>query len=149
MTGAEARRRFAEARVAHLATADASGRPHLVPIVFALAGDTVYSAIDGKPKRSTALRRLANVASNPESPPWSIITTTTAGTGCGGCEPRVGPGSCLWPAPRHGSRPGSSPLATGSMPRACPWATCWPSTSIDGRAGRGRRHEEADDRRPG
>ena len=65
MTGAEARRRFAEGRVAHLATADASGRPHLVPIVFAVAGETVYSAVDGKPKRSTALRRLANVASNP------------------------------------------------------------------------------------
>jgi PPOX class probable F420-dependent enzyme len=65
MTGAEARRRFAEARVARLATADPSGRPHVVPIVFAVAGDTVYSAVDGKPKRSTSLRRLANVVSNP------------------------------------------------------------------------------------
>jgi PPOX class probable F420-dependent enzyme len=65
MTGAEARRRFAEARVARLATADASGRPHVVPIAFAVTGETLYSAVDGKPKRSTALRRLANVASNP------------------------------------------------------------------------------------
>jgi PPOX class probable F420-dependent enzyme len=61
----EARRRFAEARVARLATADAAGRPHLVPMVFALAGETIYSAVDAKPKRSTALRRLANVAANP------------------------------------------------------------------------------------
>jgi PPOX class probable F420-dependent enzyme len=65
MTAAEARRRFAAARVARLATADASCRPHLVPIVFAVAGDTVYSAVDAKPKRTTALRRLANVAANP------------------------------------------------------------------------------------
>jgi PPOX class probable F420-dependent enzyme len=61
----EARRRFAAARVGRLATADAEGRPHLVPFVFAVEGDTVYSAVDDKPKRSTALRRLANVAENP------------------------------------------------------------------------------------
>ncbi|MBV1853903.1 TIGR03668 family PPOX class F420-dependent oxidoreductase [Catellatospora tritici] len=54
--------RFASARVARLATVDASGCPHLVPIVFALDGDTLYSAVDRKPKRTTALRRLANVA---------------------------------------------------------------------------------------
>lgn len=65
MTEEEARRRFAAARVARLATADAAGRPHLVPIVFAVATDTVYSAVDHKPKRTTALRRLANMAENP------------------------------------------------------------------------------------
>jgi PPOX class probable F420-dependent enzyme len=75
MTDEEARRRFANARVARLATADADGRPHLVPMVFALAsgadpgetrsGDTIYSAVDAKPKRSTSLRRLANIAANP------------------------------------------------------------------------------------
>lgn len=56
---------FATARVAHLATASADGVPHLVPMVFALAGDVIYSAVDGKPKRSRALRRLANIAANP------------------------------------------------------------------------------------
>ena len=61
----EARRRFAAAHVARLATADAAGRPHLVPIAFALEGDRVYSAVDAKPKRTTALRRLANVRENP------------------------------------------------------------------------------------
>ncbi|HSD79074.1 MAG TPA: TIGR03668 family PPOX class F420-dependent oxidoreductase [Solirubrobacteraceae bacterium] len=67
MTAAEARRRFAAARVARLATADATGRPHVVPGVFAVAcdSDTVYSAVDDKPKRTTRLRRLANVAANP------------------------------------------------------------------------------------
>ena len=65
MSPAEARARFAAARVARLATADAAGRPHLVPIAFAVAGDTIYSAVDAKPKRTRALRRLANVRANP------------------------------------------------------------------------------------
>jgi PPOX class probable F420-dependent enzyme len=60
-----ARARFAAARVARLATADADGRPHLVPIAFVVAGDTIYSAVDAKRKRSKALRRLANVRENP------------------------------------------------------------------------------------
>jgi PPOX class probable F420-dependent enzyme len=61
----EARARFSAARVARLATADAAGRPHLVPIAFAVAGETIYSAVDAKPKRTRALRRLANVRENP------------------------------------------------------------------------------------
>jgi PPOX class probable F420-dependent enzyme len=65
VTPAEACARFAAARVARLATADAAGRPHLVPIAFAVAGDTIYSAVDAKPKRTRALRRLANVRENP------------------------------------------------------------------------------------
>jgi PPOX class probable F420-dependent enzyme len=69
VTAAEARRRFAAARVARLATADADGVPHVVPIVFAVAcagdRDLIYSVVDAKPKRTTALRRLANVRANP------------------------------------------------------------------------------------
>jgi PPOX class probable F420-dependent enzyme len=65
MTDAEARRRFGAARVARLATVQADGSPHLVPIVFALAGDLVYTAVDRKPKSTTALKRLANIAANP------------------------------------------------------------------------------------
>ena len=65
MRPSEARERFAAARVARLATADARCRPHLVPVVFAVQGDTVYSAVDAKPKRTTKLRRLANVIENP------------------------------------------------------------------------------------
>jgi PPOX class probable F420-dependent enzyme len=61
----EARERFASARVARLATADAAGVPHIVPLVFALDGDTLYSAVDRKPKRTTDLKRLRNVAANP------------------------------------------------------------------------------------
>jgi PPOX class probable F420-dependent enzyme len=62
---AHARERFAAARVARLATADAGGRPHLVPVVFVVEGDTVFTVVDAKPKRTTALRRLRNVTENP------------------------------------------------------------------------------------
>jgi PPOX class probable F420-dependent enzyme len=63
----EARRRFGSSRVARLATMDEGGRPHLVPIVFALAaGDVLYSAVDRKPKSTTKLKRLANIARNPQ-----------------------------------------------------------------------------------
>ena len=51
----------ADARVARLATVSADGRPHLVPICFALMRDVVYSVVDHKPKRSTALKRVANL----------------------------------------------------------------------------------------
>ena len=58
--------RLAAARVARLATIDPDGRPHLVPIVFALDGDTLYSAVDRKPKRSTTLRRIENARARPD-----------------------------------------------------------------------------------
>jgi PPOX class probable F420-dependent enzyme len=60
------RERVRAALVARLATIDADGRPHLVPIVFALAGDTIYSAVDDKPKRSRQLRRIENARERPE-----------------------------------------------------------------------------------
>lgn len=61
----EAWRRFAAARVARLATADAGGQPHLVPLVFAPVDGRIYSAVDSKAKRTTRLRRLDNIEANP------------------------------------------------------------------------------------
>ena len=58
--------RLATARVARLGTIDPDGRPHLVPIVFALDGDTLYSAVDRKPKRSQTLRRIENARVRPD-----------------------------------------------------------------------------------
>jgi PPOX class probable F420-dependent enzyme len=58
--------RVAAARVARLATTDPDGRPHLVPIVFAAEGDTLYSAVDRKPKRSQTLRRIENARARPD-----------------------------------------------------------------------------------
>jgi PPOX class probable F420-dependent enzyme len=60
------RERVAAARVARLATIDRDGRPHLVPIVFALDGDTLYTAVDAKPKRSRRLRRIENARERPD-----------------------------------------------------------------------------------
>jgi PPOX class probable F420-dependent enzyme len=58
--------RLTTARVARLATTDPDGRPHLVPIVFALDGDTLYSAVDRKRKRSSKLRRIENARARPD-----------------------------------------------------------------------------------
>ena len=65
MTPDEARSFFEASRVGRLATADTTAVPHLVPITFAVDGDVIVTAVDGKPKRGTALRRLANIATNP------------------------------------------------------------------------------------
>jgi len=56
---------IARQRVAHLATADADGRPHVVPVCFAYEGGCFYIAIDEKPKRTTRLKRLRNISENP------------------------------------------------------------------------------------
>ena len=61
------RSRVAAARVGRLATITADGRPHVVPCCFALSGDTIYSAIDHKPKSTRRLRRLDNLRSNPNA----------------------------------------------------------------------------------
>jgi PPOX class probable F420-dependent enzyme len=60
VTAAEARRRFAGARVARLATIGADGRPHLVPVVFAVEDEMVWTAVDAKRKRTTRLQRIVN-----------------------------------------------------------------------------------------
>jgi PPOX class probable F420-dependent enzyme len=59
------RDRFGSARIARLATVDADGQPHLVPLCFALAEDRIVSVVDAKPKRSVNLRRLANIRAQP------------------------------------------------------------------------------------
>ena len=64
MAPEECRRLMEGERVARLATCAARG-PHLVPIVFALDGDRIVSAVDHKPKRTTRLKRLANIVANP------------------------------------------------------------------------------------
>lgn len=61
----EVRRLAGSARVARLATIDPDGTPNVVPIAFAVDGDTLYSAVDDKPKTTRRLRRLANVRRDP------------------------------------------------------------------------------------
>ena len=54
-------------RVARFATADPGGQPHIVPICYAVSGDSVYFTIDEKPKRLTdkPLKRIRNLQQNP------------------------------------------------------------------------------------
>ncbi|HUN47819.1 MAG TPA: TIGR03668 family PPOX class F420-dependent oxidoreductase [Stellaceae bacterium] len=58
---------IAAQRVGRLATADATGHPHVVPVCFALGDTTLYVTIDEKPKRASGrpLKRLRNIAENP------------------------------------------------------------------------------------
>ena len=67
---------LARQRVGRLATADRHAAPHVVPVCYAVADDTLYITIDEKPKRAAAegasalkrarpLKRLANIAENP------------------------------------------------------------------------------------
>ena len=57
----EMRQRVMDARVARLATVSGDGQPHVVPACFAVADNVIYTAVDAKPKKSTRLRRTANV----------------------------------------------------------------------------------------
>ena len=63
----DAQYRFlAASRVGHLATADTGGVPHLVPVCFAVDGQSAYITVDEKPKRTDIpLKRLRNITENP------------------------------------------------------------------------------------
>jgi PPOX class probable F420-dependent enzyme len=65
MADNEAMAMFAASPVAMLATVSADGVPHLVPVVFAVHDDVVYTAVDAKRKSTQRLRRLANIEANP------------------------------------------------------------------------------------
>jgi PPOX class probable F420-dependent enzyme len=89
LDASDCRSRFVAARHACLATADADGVPHLVPVTFALiratgttsnspagnitedagadapARDEIVTAVDHKPKTTRDLKRLRNIAENP------------------------------------------------------------------------------------
>ncbi len=62
----DARDLLSSAQVAVLASVRPDGRAHAVPIVFAIDGDHLYTAIDHKPKSTTRLARLENIAKNPQ-----------------------------------------------------------------------------------
>ncbi len=54
-------------RIAHLATDDGSGQPHVMPVCFAYVGGRFYIAIDEKPKRTVRLKRVRNIEKNPQA----------------------------------------------------------------------------------
>lgn len=65
MIPSDALERFAQARVGHLATVREDGRPHLVPFVFVLHGDSLYAVIDAKRKKRENVVRVENIKANP------------------------------------------------------------------------------------
>lgn len=77
----ESRQRFATSPVARLASVRPDGGPHLVPVVFALVQDVVFTAVDHKPKSPDRLQRLTNLESEPRcsllvdsyDPDWSRL----------------------------------------------------------------------------
>ena len=145
MAPEEARARFAAARVARLATADAAGVPHLVPVVFvvdvSVDGDVLYSAVDAKPKRTTALRRLANVQANPhvallvdvyDDADWSALWWVRAdGEGHvlrpGAAEARRAVGLLVARYPQYRTTPPTGPVLAVRVRRWTGW-TAQPDT---------------------
>jgi PPOX class probable F420-dependent enzyme len=65
MESAEARRLFATVSVARLASVRPDGAPHLVPVCFAVDGETLYTAVDAKPKTTKQLARLRHIVAEP------------------------------------------------------------------------------------
>ena len=130
----EARTRFAAVPVARLGTADARGRPHVVAVTFAVEGDTVYTAVDQKPKSGTRLKRLRNVAENPwvtvladeYSDDWATLWWARAD----------GRATVLAAGTRWRSRCGCWRIVTGSTGRRRRPARCWRLRSSGGQAGR-------------
>ena len=135
METAELRRRFAASPVARLSTVRPDGGPHVVPIVFALVDDTVFSAVDAKPKRSTALQRLANVRAQPRcallvdhyEDDWRRLWWVRAdGTGeVVAAPPAEHPGitALAQRFPQYRDEPPSGPLLVVTVQRWTGWAS--------------------------
>ena len=75
------RERLIGARYATLTSVRPDGTPHAVPIVFAVVGNQLVTAVDQKPKSTRQLGRLTNIAANPavsvlaqhDSPDWKEL----------------------------------------------------------------------------
>jgi len=62
-----AKQRVYDARIGRLGTITLEGRPHLVPVCFALIDEVAYTAVDAKPKSTLSLRRLQNIEATPST----------------------------------------------------------------------------------
>ncbi len=129
------------ASVGRLATVDAGGAPHVIPICFVLLDGRVYSVIDEKPKRTTRLQRLRNLEANPRvalvidrySDDWSqlawvmmrgLAEIIEAGRGARRGDRRAA--REVPPVPLHGARrPASDPSAAGPNQRLGPRRLIW------------------------
>ena len=126
------RERVRTARVARLATTDPDGRPHLVPIVFVLDGQTLYSAVDAKPKRSRRLRRVANAR---ERPNVTVLVDNYEDDWGRLWWVRLRGRARVLEERRPSGPSGCSSISTSSTGASRPAARCSPSTFSSGAAG--------------
>jgi len=130
-----ARERFAAERVARLATVSAGGLPHLVPVVFAVLADTVWTAVDTKPKSTRSLRRLANIGENPQvsllvdhyEEDWSALWWVRAdGTArivpAGSADGMAGVAALVAKYPRYQMDPPPGPVVVIAVDRWRAWS---------------------------
>jgi PPOX class probable F420-dependent enzyme len=143
-----ARDRFAAARVARLATTTADGAPHLVPITFALsppaaARPAIVSAVDAKPKTTTALRRLANIAANPrvcvlvdhydedwEALWWARAEGAAHVVGPGEPEGREAIALLVERYPQYRHQPPAGPVIVIAVDRWSSWSAAGPGPAV-------------------
>jgi PPOX class probable F420-dependent enzyme len=133
------RARFAAAAVARLATVSPGVRPHLVPVVFALEGDQLWTAVDQKPKSTRSLRRLANVRANPRvsllvdhyDDDWSALwwvradgTATVLDEGSG--DERAAVAALVRKYPQYRADPPQGPVVAVSIDSWRSWSAATP-----------------------
>ncbi len=131
---AELRNRFAGAPVARLATVTPAGAPHVVPVTFAVAGDTLYTAVDHKPKSTLWLQRLRNIAAEPRVAllvdrywdDWDELWWVRAdGTAAESSDPAVRAAALALLAvkyPQYRDRPPAGPLVVVAVTRWSGWS---------------------------
>lgn len=128
------RERFAAASVARLATCGADGRPRLVPVTFAADAATVVTAVDHKPKTTTALRRLRDIAENPAvallvdeyaddwDRLWWVRAEATARVVTAGAEHARAVERLVARYPQYAERPPGGPVIVAAVDRWTGWA---------------------------
>jgi len=137
------RRRFGASRRAFLATAGPDGSPHLVPVTFALLDDdVVVHAVDHKPKRTTALRRLRNIAANPQvtflvdrydddwSALWWVRADADAVVVTDGPRHAAAVAALVGRYPQYSSVPPTGPVVWATVRRWTGWSSASPPPSV-------------------
>ena len=134
LSAGEARERLGGARVARLASVTGTGIPHIVPITFALDGDHIYSAVDGKQKTTRNLARLRHIQARPQvavladhyDEDWSALWWVRAD---GRASILAGPGAMAGPLrllagryPQYRDAPPAGPVISIHVDRWTGWS---------------------------
>ncbi len=126
------RERLVEASYATLTSIRPDGAPHAVPIVFAVVGNKLVTAVDQKPKSTRQLTRLTNIAANPAvsilvqhvSDDWSELWWVRAdGTALVTKNPEVGLREALLAKyPQYQEEPPAGPWIIVTIDRLAEWS---------------------------